>query len=220
LVYEEGKRQENIESITNKAIPHLKDSAKPEEIEVDWLSNFFDKSRLISDQEMQELWAKMLAQEGNSPQSVTKRTIALLASMDKKDAELFTKFCSFVWNFGGLIPLVYNDDAGPTFDAGLNFNQLTHLDSIGLINFGSVSGFQLRKLPKYMLAHYYGRAVTIEFPADKNDLSIGKVLLTDVGKQLAAVCSPRPSEEHYLSVIKQFIDSGYTVSSRVDGRGF
>jgi hypothetical protein len=48
MVREEGKKQENIESITNKAIPHLSPEAKPEDIENDSITHFFDRSRLVA----------------------------------------------------------------------------------------------------------------------------------------------------------------------------
>src|ERR1700674_3498245 len=65
MVREEGKRQENIESITAKAIPHLAPDSKPEEVDDDWITHFFERCRLVSDAEMQSLWAKMLAGEAN-----------------------------------------------------------------------------------------------------------------------------------------------------------
>lgn len=37
LVQEEGKKQENIESITANATSQLKDDAKPEELDEDWI---------------------------------------------------------------------------------------------------------------------------------------------------------------------------------------
>ena len=46
MVREEGQKQENIENITAKAIPKLDADAKPENIEKDWLTHFFDRSRL------------------------------------------------------------------------------------------------------------------------------------------------------------------------------
>src|SRR5690349_16709473 len=42
MVREEGHKQENIESITGKAIPDLNPDAKPENIEKDWLTHFFE----------------------------------------------------------------------------------------------------------------------------------------------------------------------------------
>jgi hypothetical protein len=100
FLHEEAKKQFNIESITQKALPAIHDKARPQEIEADWITNFFDKCRLISDAEMQDIWSKILAGEANAPGRYSKRTVNLLASFDKKDAELFCALCSFVWHLG------------------------------------------------------------------------------------------------------------------------
>lgn len=97
LVSEEAKKQDNIESITEKAIPQLTSSSTPQDMDNDWIMNFFDKCRIVSDEDMQLLWAKVLANEANSPGSYSKRTINSLASLDKTDAELFIVLCCFTW---------------------------------------------------------------------------------------------------------------------------
>ena len=102
FITEEAKKQENIESITAKSIPLLEETAQPQNIEDDWITNFFDKSRLISDDDMQNLWSKVLAGEANSPGKFSKRTVNLLSSLDKNDATLFTKLCGFCWVSGDL----------------------------------------------------------------------------------------------------------------------
>ncbi|WP_292482224.1 DUF2806 domain-containing protein [Mesorhizobium sp.] len=99
MVREEGIKQENIEAITAGAIPHLSADAKPEAIPSDWLAHFFEKSRIVSDGEMQMLWSKILAGEANTPNSFRKKTVELVSTIEKSDASLFTKLCSFVWMF-------------------------------------------------------------------------------------------------------------------------
>jgi Protein of unknown function (DUF2806) len=64
---EEAKKQKNIEDITRKALPLLNPDSQPNEIENDWIVNFFDRCRLISDNDMQKLWSRVLAGEANSP---------------------------------------------------------------------------------------------------------------------------------------------------------
>ena len=59
FVEEEAQRQENMEKITEKALLQLKEESDPSQIEDDWVTNFFDKSRIISDNEMQDIWAKV-----------------------------------------------------------------------------------------------------------------------------------------------------------------
>jgi hypothetical protein len=95
LVAEETIKQENIETITDKAVKGLKEGAKPENLEKDWIANFFDKCCLVSDDEMQRLWSRLLTGEANEPGTFSRRTIKLVASLDKKDAHLFTKIMSF-----------------------------------------------------------------------------------------------------------------------------
>ncbi len=99
FVQEEGKKQENIEDITEEAIPLLNENSTPENIEDDWMANFFDKCRIVSDKELKSIWSKVLAGEANTPNSFSKRTVNLLASLDKSDAELFTSLCGFSFFF-------------------------------------------------------------------------------------------------------------------------
>lgn len=109
---EETKRQENMEKIAEKAVPMLGPGAQPDKLDDDWIANFFDRSRLISDEQIQEVWAKVLAGEANAPGTFSKRTINLLASLDSHDATIFYHLCSFlVASENELIPLVYNVEA-------------------------------------------------------------------------------------------------------------
>ncbi len=113
LVQEETRKQENIESITAKAIPQLSENSNPQNIENDWLLNFFDKCKVISNEDMQKMWATVLAGEANKPDSFSKRTIDTLAMMSKNDAQLFMQLCKFVWSVGGYnYPLVFDHKEG------------------------------------------------------------------------------------------------------------
>ena len=73
FIEEEATRQQNIEDITSKALPQLTNEANPDSMEDDWITNFFDKCRIISDKEMQNLWSRVLAGEANSPGSYSKK---------------------------------------------------------------------------------------------------------------------------------------------------
>ena len=95
LVEEEAKRQKNIEDITEKALPQLKSNSNPHNMEDDWITNFFDKSRIVSDQEMQDLWSRILAGEANAPGTYSKRTVNALSDLDK----VGTKACEIqIWH--------------------------------------------------------------------------------------------------------------------------
>jgi hypothetical protein len=217
MLREEGKKQENIESITAQAIPLLTSEAKPENVEEDWLAHFFDKSRLVSDVEMQSLWARLLAEEANNPSTISKRTVDLVATLDKSDAEMFAKFCTAVWMIGSPVPLVY--DTRESLDKiGLTFTNLTHLDSIGLIRFEGIAGFTRQRLPKVLTVAYFDRLITIEFPNETNDLQIGTTLLARAGIDLVRICQASLSEEHFISVLEHWSGQNYVLSTPITRR--
>ena len=91
---------------------------------------------------MQELWARVLAGEANTPGKYSKRTVNFLGELDKREAELFQNFCRFGWIAADdFIPLIFDAKAEIYNQKGIDFNSLIHLDSTGFISFNSSSGF-------------------------------------------------------------------------------
>ena len=86
---------------------------------------------------------------------------------------------------------------------GLNFSTLTHLDSIGLIQFNNLSGFSRMGLPKQFTVSYCGEPLNLKMEKeDDNKLTIGKVLLTQVGVELARVCQAQ-GVEGFIDYVKE-----------------
>ncbi len=132
-IEEDAHHQKNMEDIIAKAASHLNIEANPDPMENDWIANFFDKCRIVSDSEMQSLWSRVLAGEANVPGTYSKRTVNLLSDFDKSDAELFTKFCGFGWTIGGFVPLVFDEKPEIYNRHGINFRTLSHLEISGLL---------------------------------------------------------------------------------------
>lgn len=203
FIEEEAQKQKNIEDITNQAIPLLSEESDAEKMNDDWVINFFDKSRIVSDKEMQGLWARVLAGEANEPGTYSKRTVNYLGDLDKVDAELFTKLCGFGWQIGNVVPLVFDIYAKIYDENGITFNALIHLESIGMIQFNHLSGFRRLKLPKKHDVLYYGQSLQLEMPKDEdNELQLGHVLLTRVGQELAPICGSEPVDG-FLEYVKE-----------------
>lgn len=206
---EEAKKQKNIEDITAKALPQLEENSKPNDVENDWITNFFDKCRLISNDDMQSIWAKVLAGEANIPGTYSKRTVNFLSSLDKSDAELFTRLCGFAWLIGDLVPLIYDENHEIHVGAGINFNTLTHLESIGLLKFEHL-GFKRLGLPKRFAVLYYGKPLILKSKTDpNNNLGIGKVLLTKIGQELAPICGSGPVDGFFDYVRDKWTSQGF-----------
>ena len=164
---------------------------------------------------MQKLWSHVLAGEANVPGTYSKRTVNLLSGLDKAEALLFTKLCGFIVFIGEPTPLVFDESAQIYNRHGIDFSSLSHLDSIGLIQYGGLTGFLRKDMPKKVTAGYYQRPIILQLPKDiENDLDIGKVLLTRIGKELAPISGSRPVEgflEYVKDRWKQYLQEPETL---------
>ncbi len=214
FVAEEMNKQSNMESITSKAVGGLSEDARPQDMENDWIANFFDRCKLISDEQMQSLWARVLAGEANNPGRYSKRTVNLLSSLDKSDAELFTKLCGFAWEIGTPAPLVFDHNHQMYKRNEITFEALCHLESIGLITFNYITSYIRTGLPKNAPVHYFGQSLLIQFNADAdNSLDIGQVLLTQQGRELTSVSGSVPVEGFLEFVVTHWVSRGLVVYS-------
>lgn len=83
---------------------------------------------------------------------------------------------------------------------------MSHLETLGLLQFNHLSGFRRLRIPKVATVFYYGRPVTLTFPKDSdNDFELGKVLLSRAGQQLAPVCAPTPVEGFFEYVRERWV---------------
>jgi hypothetical protein len=199
--------QQNMEAVMDKALPLLTDQSKPEDVDDDWITNFFEKARSISDDDMQELWARILAGEANSPGSFSRRTVNCLSDCDKQDAELFVKLCGFVWNIGEeRVPLIFDTREPIYASRNIDFSTLTHLNSAGLLKFEGFGDFQIEKAPQFYDVHYFGEPLRLTLgtanPNEARSLIVGKVMFTAVGHELAGICDAEPVEG-FLDFVKE-----------------
>lgn len=214
LIYQEAKKQENIEFITAEAAKMLPPNAKTENLEEDWIVHFFDKCEKVSDKEMQSLWSNLLAGEATNPGTYSKRTVDLIATMDKKDAELFTKLGQFTWIIGEPTTLIFDETDEIYTKNGINFSSLKHLDSIGLISFESTTGYRRLGFGKNTYILYFGIPILAEFTNEKdNEIQMGKVLFTQAGIELLSVCGAKQNEEFYNYAIDKLAKQNICLSS-------
>ena len=95
---QEMRKQQNIENVITKAyskMEHVSDvSDKP--VDPDWVNSFFDSVANVSNEQMQTLWAKLLAGEVETPGAFSLRTLNTLKNMSQLDAELFSQIVPFI----------------------------------------------------------------------------------------------------------------------------
>lgn len=209
--------QQNIERIATKALPLLKAEAKPQAMDKDWIAHFFDHARLTSDDDMQELWARILAGEANDHGSFSKRTVNLVGTFDKADAEAFEALCRFGWQEPFFGRPIVTDLALDLFKKnGVTFDSLMHLEDIGLLSLGEATEYiiQLSETPG-MRFRYFDRVFFVRptvHPVNKRaDINFGKVFPSKAASELSRICTVTPVEGYADYVIEYWRQHGCTV---------
>lgn len=203
--------QRNIESVAEGAIPLLESSGHPENIDSDWVANFFDKVRIVSDAEMQKVWTAVLAGEANAPGAFSRQTINTLANMEKDDAVQFMALCRCGWMIGDFVPVVFETSHSAYTQIGLSFVVIAHLASLGLCSFNEVGTYQRQNLPSSWEGSYFGQRFRFATKGQTTTLDIGHVLLTRPGHQIARAIRSTPAIPVMDYAISQWTEKGIIV---------
>jgi hypothetical protein len=207
-------RQENIESVVRKAIdalPLLEQQVSEEPVDKDWTSRFFREGQDISDDQMQQIWARILAGEVAQPGSFAPRTLSIVRDLTKQDANLFAKLCSFTWDIPGtgLIPVIHIVD-GQSVEAELNVSALMHLTSIGLIEFNVVTEYLTETTRTEIAPSYYGKVHQLKSDGGASrSLSLGHVVFTSAGGELAGISNAVGNDRYEMTALDAWSTRGW-----------
>lgn len=217
---EEMRYQQNIEQITEKAIPLVAEDARVEELSNDWIADFFQKCRLISDAEMQDFWARILAGEANNPGKFRLRTLALLKSADKEEAQAFQSLCRLASTHASSnTPLltVFDHNHASIKSCGLSFSVLQHLDVIGLIKFSPGMNYKLHINEPEVTIRHHGQSLRIVGTKSEEanwEIPLGHIVFTSMGEELASIISAEPLDG-YLEYIKEMYIGNKNLASEI-----
>jgi hypothetical protein len=208
LAAEETKKQNNLEAVYGKTFQLLDpgvSSTTIEQIDEDLIVFHSEKARLVSDKEMQILWARVLASEAEVPGSFSKRTLEILSVLEKTEAHLFTSVCRFVVQDSQAVAAILQPEPNvdlPTIytEVGLNTEALLHLSTIGLVqyDFPLVPANDRLYDGPVVDVQYFGDCRTFviskQYPSGKYFIDFGVVGLTKVGRELAKIAGAEPVE--------------------------
>ena len=95
--YQEAKRQINIEQVAVEAANELRgQQASAEPVDEDWVARFFESAKDVSSEEMQKLWAKILAGEVVRPGSFSLRCIESVRNLTMYEARMVESLRPYV----------------------------------------------------------------------------------------------------------------------------
>ena len=201
--FQSKKRMANMQSIVGQAIEKMPEQVPDTPVDHDWTARFFDNAKDVSDEEMQKLWAKLLAGEVERPGCVSLRTLDILRNMTQKEAELFARAVNYIFVEITSTAWMFRADTGVKALPDISTNELYSLIEAGLVMPSDGQQFRLiRPYPNgYSRLFYAGIKVlqvqTANFNIPEYNFSIS-------GTQLAKYIEPAVNVE-YLQRIANYI---------------
>lgn len=204
LGYQEICKQQNIESVTQKAYLLLSDEKEcsEEPVDKDWMIRFFNSVEDISDEDMQNLWAKILAGEVKQPKSFSLRTLETLRNLTQKEAKTFQKVAEFVFLNAQDKCITSNEEL--LLKYGIDFKDIQLLDECGLVSKQTFLQYRSKFGEKTIIFWNKKLIITAQSLSDKEvESSISISLLTRAGAELYNILDIDGNKDYMLDIAER-----------------
>lgn len=185
LFSQEVRKQQNIEAIVDKAYEELKneESVSNEPVDEDWIVRFFNSVEDVSNEKLQEIWAKILAGEIKKPRSSSLRTLDLLKNQSVNEAILFEKVSSCIIRSGEKALIPNEPDLWKAQD--VKFSDLIALSDAGIINLSLVSlTLYISDVNNVLYNDFIMGALRSSSENSPKSIGINVYVLTEAGRDL------------------------------------
>ena len=213
-IAQEVRAEVNVSKALLSAEAGLEDDPQtpPErKVDDDWLFRWRDAASVVSAEELQTLWGRVLAGEIKSPGSFSLRTLEFLKNLSHEEALQITKMSPFVINRDALLrDNKLLDSLGITLDFLLNIQDLGILfgvDALGIEQ--TISSRNTEKFEQSIVSHNRVLMVTHEDAGKKINLKI--YALTSLGRQVLELGSFEAHDVYLRSVGQTICDQGFKV---------
>lgn len=202
LTYTELYKANNFLKIAKKADKYYSQKTHTETtccFEFDWLIRYYEAVGNISDESMQELWAKILAGEINTPSSYSLKAIDTLRNMRKCDVELFTNICKH--SFDCTDNKLFLPNYREYMDAvGISYSDVMKLSEIGLIFDNGLlrMNFDLPETPAILSVNNELVLTMCAGETKDREGAISQFPFTQVGIELATLVEAMPADEDFI----------------------
>lgn len=202
MMAQEAIKQNNIERVIDNAYEMLatQDECSADPVEQGWINRFFDSVADVSDEDLQNIWGKVLAGEIVHPKSYSLRTLETLKNLSKHEAELFQKIAPYILSLNGNLFLPSNKEL--LRKSGITYKDVLTLDECGLINSGGlVSITQLVTDKEPVGVHNSSKVIVLNsLGKSEVNISIGIYGLTKAGSELLQIvdCQYNSAHDEYI----------------------
>lgn len=207
LALQETIKQANIESVVDNAYEILEkeENCSQEPVEQGWINRFFDSVATVTDEDLQQLWGKVLAGEVKQPRSFSLRTLETLKNLSKHEAESFMKIAPYVVCINTKLFLASDSELMKKY--GIMYGEIMNLDECGLISSNSFLSINLLLSKAEPIALYNNvRLALIQGTKSvKTEISFGAYTLTKAGQELFSLLGCIPSDDFLFDLAKEII---------------
>ena len=231
IEFQGRKRLANTRSVVEDAAYELGDKeVSNHEPDPDWTARFFNDIQDVSSEEMQSLWAKVLAGEVEKPGITSIQTLSILKNLDQATAILFGKLCSICISLrpdgnqfiDARVPSLGGDAGNNALrEYGLDFGNLNVLNEHGLVisDYNSWSDYMMcagvfssgRNPVKIRIPFSFQGRNWVLLPTTERairaigqELRIHGVGLTRSGQELSRIVDLAPMNEYTQALTKFF----------------
>lgn len=177
----------------------------------DFFWNTLEHAKTISNEEMQELIAKIIAGEYNQPGSYSMSTLNTLKMLGKQELELFERICSLCINDGQIPQEVFSlpDSIKPVMNSlKIDFGSLQDLQNLGLFLPNDMKQDVENPEKKNFAVNYLGNVIRFR-PIHETNFQIQMPPyygLSNTGKQILQHLKPKFDESYLL-----WLRTGYKI---------
>jgi hypothetical protein len=221
LEIQERRRQRNIEQVVAQAAEELQNAPDSEvsdqQVDPDWTTQFFIHAQDVSNEDMQKIWAKLLAGEVKRPGSFSLRTLNAVKAMSQQEGEIFARLCSVIWydvdgeKLWALTDAkwVHAEDSPLSF----NYTDCLRMQECGLVDVASTHCTIWMPASGFFLS-YYGSGFFFQKGSSAKprfQLDAGTFHWTTTGEELARIASGMRSQLYLEAVLVHYRKQGLTI---------
>jgi len=211
FLFKELKRQQNIDNVSQIAAQQLynEEIVSDAPVDNDWTSRFFNIIEDISDNEMQQLWGRILAGEVRRPNSYSLRSLELLKNLTKNEADVFVKFVQAKIGCGD-DGFVYNKNSGKYLEEkfGITITDRLLLTELGLLSTNDDLVFSLDSLnqdDETVIFKYGTKGLFFYRGSDVPAQTIEILKFTKTGEELSRLISQDSKTDYIEEICSVFI---------------
>lgn len=200
LLYQEMRKQENIEKVVDEAKEILvnENLVDREDVSEDWILRFFNSVQDISSKDMQKLWGKILAGEVKHPNSFSLRCLDILSKMSENEAKIFESLRPYIINYRGTWAIINDDELCEKY--GINYIKILSMAECGLMDSSAIMSLNLKVQNKYPLEIVYNKNLLRTSSEEEREISISIYKLTRTGIELLNIIGKKYDGDYFQDV--------------------